>query len=688
MFKDKHIISSLTDKITFLLGKGSDLFFIVLMIVIIGAMIIPIPDWILDILFSLDIGIALSILIASIYIKKSIDISVFPSILLLTTLFRISLNISSTRLILLNGYAGRIIDTFGNFVVGGNFIVGGVVFVIITIVQFVVIAKGAERVAEVSARFALDAMPGKQMSIDADMRAGIIDAEKAKELRSELEKESRFYGAMDGAIKFVKGDAIAGIIITLINIIAGILIGIISKGMSIKESVNIYLILTVGDGLVSQIPALLISSSAGIVTTKVNGNNNYLLSRETIYQIFNSSRNLIIVSFIMMLFSILPGFPFVPFFIISIISGTIAYTMYIKSDKTINKEAKEIVGANRKDLQIVVPILIYMAPELIKCMEYGGNKLLIVKVIDNIRNLLFQQTGVRFPEILVKESVDDDCYVSIYIKELPVYQRRNNVKGSKILSGNEKTSEEKYEYSLVKSKVFNFLSNKLLMIDIKIDEQIKQVMFDIYEVLSKHAYEFIGINEVQEMLDSLEGIYPALVRNAIPKSINLPKLTDILRRLVKEGIPIKDLKTILESIIEYSQIENDPIMLTELVRSSLKRLIIWRFVSCNYNGDRLDAALVCYIIEPKLEMILQDAINHSSAGSYLALEPEISLSIINKCKELFSNNGKQIIIVTQMEIRYFVKKMLEIDFPDIIVLSYQELPNNVKLQPIGRISLE
>lgn len=679
--------SKWVERISYLLRSGSDLIVIILMILIIGVMVISVPTWILDILLSLNIGISVSVLISSFHLRRAVNISTFPSILLLTTLFRISLNISTTRLILLDAYAGRVINAFGNFVVAGNFAVGAVIFIIITVVQFIVIAKGAERVAEVSARFALDAMPGKQMSIDADMRAGIIDAEQAKRMRNELDKESQFYGAMDGAMKFIKGDVIAGIVITLVNMVAGLLIGIISKGMSLADAIRTYLILTVGDGLVSQIPALLISSSAGIIITRISSSNNTFLGQDILHQLFNQPRSLIITSIIMIFFALIPGFPFVSFFLLALIAGTGAFILNAKDDNLKNKEegiaTKQIL---KNDFYSPIPILIEMSSDLMKCFE-KNNEVMIYDIMEKIREVIFRLSGVYIPKIMLKESKLKDNYIlRIYIKELPVFQiggaNNNSFKGEE-RNGEGNISGMDLD---VRKDEMMVLADEILREGIVLSERAKQIVLILCRILNRHTYEFIGINEVQYMVDNLERLYPALVKNTVPKVINLLRLTDVLRRLVKEGISIKDLKSILEALAEYGQTEMDTVMLTELVRTSLGRSIAFKYANYISINGYLHGTIVGYIIETKLEAILQEAVQTSPIGSYLALEPEFSLQFIQHSKELFGSRDEQIIIITQQEIRYFVRKLLELDFPDLVVLSYQELPSDITIQPLGRIS--
>lgn len=687
----------LSKDINKLIGKYSDIILALLIILLITVMVIPIPTWLLDILLAINITTGVSILILSIYISESIKIATFPSILLITTLIRLSLNISSTRLILLNGYAGRVINSFGQFVAGGNYIVGGVVFLIITIIQFIVIAKGAERVAEVAARFVLDAMPGKQMSIDADLRAGLIDIEEAHSRRKKLEKEAQFYGAMDGAMKFVKGDAIAGIIIIVVNIIGGFLIGVIMKKMQLLEALQTYTILTIGDGLVSQIPALIISTSAGLIITKVSADEiETNLGKEISKQILIQPKAYAIVSILLISFALMPGLPTMPFIILSAIIAFIAFNLKKQNKEATNQNDEE---EERKEflefINIVNPILIEVSCSL---NQDNKDRDFFKEAISLIRKKLFNELGIILPPATIKENSElPSGSLKILIKEVPVFEikiRKNKVlvnkdaKELRILGIEVEEGPLLYACSTkalhccwINKKDCHTLKEK--GIQFWEDKDIIKIMIE--DVLRKNAYEFIGVQETQSILENLEKYYPALVNSTIPKLISIHKLTDILRRLIQENISIKDMKSIIEAIAEHAAMENDPIMLTEYVRSSLKRYIAWKYASDN-------SLLMVYLVDPQLEMLIQDNIHQSSTGNFLALDPSISQRIIENARELFNKNSnlnhQPPIFLTQMEIRPFLKRLLNIEFPEAIVLSYQELPSDLQIQPLDKLNIE
>lgn len=687
-----------------LISRYGDIILALLIVLLISMMVIPVPAWLMDILLSLNITIAVSILIISLYISESIRIATFPAILLITTLFRLSLNISSTRLILLDGYAGKVINSFGQFVVGGNYIVGAVVFLIITVIQFIVIAKGAERVAEVAARFTLDALPGKQMSIDADLRAGLIDIEEAHRRRRKLEKEAQFYGAMDGAMKFVKGDAIAGIIIIIVNIIGGLLIGFIMKKMVLLEALQTYTLLTIGDGLVSQIPALIISVSAGFIITRVTSDDfETNLGKEILNQILTQPKAFVIISILLVGFATIPGFPPIPFIILAVATGLVAFNLKKKRKIEASEEKKEKKKEFAELINIVNPVIIEFSQSFL-AEESLNNNIFFKETIYEIRKKLFNELGIILPSAIIRENgyLPPETF-KILIDEVPVLEMklRNNMllvneSADELITLGIKAEEGPLIYNDRAARYFHSS-----WVSKKNKEAVKTAGFQFWEgkeiikiiletILKKNSYEFIGIQETQAMLDNLERYYPALINLTIPKLISVQKLTDILKRLVQDDISIKDMKTIIEAIAEHAPNESDPVMLTEHVRSALKKYIAWKYAE---EGNFLPV----YLIDPHLEMIIQDSIHQSSTGSFLALDPSITQSIIEATRKLLKKNisnkndfvnSKRPIFLTQMEVRYFLKKILTIEFPEIVLLSYQELPPDLQLQPLGKLSIQ
>lgn len=685
--RSSHFTSSLTgvagrffrNPVLFI-SAHPDIILAILVVSMLGMMIVPLPTFLLDLFLTLNITFAMTLLISSLYIPDAISIASFPTLLLLTTLFRLSLNISSTRLILLNGYAGEVINSFGKFVVQGNYIVGGIIFLILTLIQFIVIAKGSERVAEVSARFNLDSMPGKQMSIDADLRTGAINMEDAKRLRRDLERENQFYGAMDGAMKFVKGDAIAGIVITAINIAGGLAIGVIQKGLSAESALKKYTILTIGDGLVSQIPSIVISLSAGIVVTRVashekDGN----IGKEITTQITKYPVALMIVSILLIILSLLPGLPKLPFFLMGCATGLSGYSL-LKNKKN-NLEIKT-TEKKRALPGILQPISIYVP---VKCIQ---NREEFEKGLKYLQDECMLKHGIPLPDpsIIFENTpiltlkIYENTILSILIPEntilIPVSSDQLDnfkipVELPFVLNGT--------ELSFIKKEHCEILKN--LGYPVFEDENI--LFFIIRETLNKNAEKFIGIHEVQGMLDSLSDVYPSLVGEVVPRVISLPQLSELLRRLVREGVPIRNLRLILESIARQNTEQKSIPELTELVRSDLKTEICESL--CNPHRE-----LRVHILSPFLESELMDLISGDGKDRALSLDPEFAQKIFESIGKICLNNGngkEKIIIVTQSELRPFFRNFITRKFPSIIVISYDELDPEFSIHPVGEVAV-
>lgn len=724
-----NLIYSVLDGITARLGgersleninRSSDLVLAVLIIGILSMMIVPLQPFILDYLIAMNMMISVCLLMIALYIPSAVHLSIFPSLLLITTLYRLGLNISTTRQILLKADAGEIIFSFGNYVVGGNFVVGGIIFLIITLVQFIVITKGAERVSEVAARFTLDAMPGKQMSIDADLRAGIIDQDKARSMRLAIQKESQLYGAMDGAMKFVKGDAIAGIVITIINIIGGLIIGSSMYGMPIGDAAQTYSLLSIGDGLVSQIPALMISITAGIVTTRVSSERtDSNLGREISGQLLRQPKALLLASGIAILLSMIPGFPRIPFWVISVLLFLIGYTLFTTTQKKVataagggRKSSKgpssettitgameteveghsAITGGGIDEYALTLPVILetgtWLSEEVRKA-EKGSS--FIDTMIPRMRQALYHDLGVRFPGIHVRvdaPSIEMDEY-SIQLNEVPV------VRG-KVLEGHLLTNEGEENlkrYNLPFTKHVNSLGMPTLWVDQKYQEilvkagvkywkSLEVVILHFSYFFRHYANEFVGIQEVKSMLEFMEQSFPDLVKE-VTRLIPLQKLTDIFRRLIQEQISIKDLRTILEALTEWAQTEKDTVLLTEYVRSSLKRYI-------SYKYSQGQSVLSVYILDPEIEDMVRGAIKQTSAGSYLALDPDAVQLILQGMRNTIAPpppGGQPPVLLTAIDVRRFVRKLIEMEFPDVSVVSYQEIVPEIRIQPLGRIQI-
>ncbi len=688
------------------LNKSSDMILAFFVIVIIMMIVIPVPSIIIDGLIAVNLSITIGLLMVSLYISKAVQLSIFPSLLLITTLFRLGIEISATREILLHAYAGEIIMAFGEFVVGGNFVVGGVIFLIITIVQFIVVTKGAERVAEVAARFTLDAMPGKQMSIDADMRSGVIDANKARELRLALQKESQLYGAMDGAMKFVKGDVIAGIVIAIINIVGGLIIGIFMHDMSALQAAKTYTLLSIGGGLVSQIPSLIIALTAGMVTTRVSSEKaNTNLGKDISNQLLSHPKGLILAALVIFGMAWLKGFPSFLFVTLSVIIGTIGTIYALKEKRLLAKataggpisietdvDGHTIIRGSKDEYTLTLPVILEVGKNLSYLIkqEKGGSAF-IEEMIPKMRHALYQDLGVRFPGVHVRTdspSLAVDEY-SIFLNEVPIM--RGKVLNGFLLTNETEATLKRYNLPFTSSK--NVIGEASLWVDSKYTEVLEKARIKYWTPLDvmilhvSHFYkqfasEFIGIQELRAILEFVEKSFPDLIKE-VTRLVPLQKLTDIFKRLVQEQISIKDLRTILEALSEWAQTEKDTVLLTEYVRSSLKRYI-------SYKYSLGQTILSVYLIDPEIEDMVRGAIKQTSGGSYLALNPDSVQLILHAMRNIIVSvppGGQPPVMLTAIDVRRFVRKLIEGEFPNLPVVSYQEIVPEIRIQPLGRIQL-
>lgn len=691
------------------ISRSSDVALAILVISILGMMIIPMPLALLDLLIALNMTVSVALLMVALYIQSAVQLSIFPSLLLITTLFRLGLNISTTRMILLKADAGQIIFTFGDFVVQGNFVVGAVIFLIITLVQFLVITKGAERVAEVAARFTLDAMPGKQMSIDADLRAGMLDQQAARQKRLDIQKESQLYGAMDGAMKFVKGDAIAGIVITLINIIAGIIIGMLMNDMDAYTAVQTYSLLSIGDGLVSQIPALLISISAGVVTTRVSSEKKGAgLGQDISMQMLGHPKALMLSSGVLLLIALIPGMPKPQFFFLSLSMATLGYLLQYSAaqkqgeasgsleESAVSSDVEGhtiITGGGIDSYALTLPVILEVGKNLSETIKMTKKKGpgFIEHMVPKMRQALYHDLGVRFPGVHVRvdsPSLEDEEY-SIQLNEVPIV--RGKILDKHYLSN--ETEETLQHYNLP----FKQYKNALNMPSLWVEEQNEEIMskagikfWKPMEVLILHlsyffrhyANEFVGIQEVKSMIEFMEKSFPDLVKE-VTRLIPLQKMTDIFKRLIQEQISIKDLRTIMEALGEWAQTEKDTVLLTEYVRSSLKRYISYRY-------SLGQSVLSVYILDPEIEDMVRGAIKQTSSGSYLALDPDSVQLILTAVRNTVSPTppgGQPPVLLTAIDVRRFVRKLIEMEHAHIAVISYQEVIPEIRIQPLGRVQI-
>ncbi len=694
-------------------SRRSDLFLAALLVCIVFMMILPLPTEFVDVVIGINLAIAAILLMVSVYLQDVVDLSSFPSILLLTTLFRLGIEVSTTRLILIQADAGHIVETFGQFVIAGNLVVGLVVFLILTIVNFMVITKGSERVAEVSARFSLDSMPGKQMSIDSDLRAGQIELVEAKRRRNKLEKESQLFGAMDGAMKFVKGDAIAGIIIIAVNMIGGVTIGTLQHGMTVSEALDRYTILTIGDGLVSQIPALFISITAGFIVTRVSSEENRDLGSDIAFQLTGEPRALMVTSAILAIFAIIPGFPTVVFAVLSAVFGAGGYWISLQRKRSSTEARSQempalaAAGAPRGAVPSFPKSADADDGAPVEAVTFALTVPLIVDIASNVRNsirpdkldrevarvrrALYFDLGVPFPGIHLRlnETLREDEY-RIMVNEIPVAAGASRP-GYFIVRDTEANLRmfdipfERGEDFLPNTPSYWVAFKHLQLVEragIQIMTLSNMLTFHLAHVLKSHASEFIGIQETMYLMNQMQKNFSELVREAT-RVLPIISITDVLQRLVSEEISIRDMRTILEALVEWGQREKDPIVLTEHVRSALSRYITHKFSG----GQNVIPA---YLISREIEDAVRGAVRQTSGASYLALSPDVHRQLISSMKNVIGAIGQHAlppVILAPMDIRRFVRKIIEREFPDLAVLSYQELAPNANVQPLERIKL-
>jgi flagellar biosynthesis protein FlhA len=667
-----------------------------LIISIIVIIVVPLSTFLLDFLIVLNITISLVLLLSALYVESPLELSSFPSLLLVVTLFRLSLNISSTRLILgNNGNAGYVIETFGNFVIGGNPVVGLVIFLIIVVIQFIVITKGAERVSEVAARFTLDAMPGKQMAIDADLNAGLIDEKQAKERREEIQRSADFYGSMDGASKFVKGDAIAGIIITLINLVGGIVIGLVISGQPFDQVIDIYTLATVGDGLVSQIPALLISTATGIILTRSGTKGN--LNQEVLKQLFSRYNVMLIAGGALLLLTFIPGLPKPPLLLVGSGLLLIGYRLFAKQqmmDETIREEeAKDKVQPAQEEYEITDyiftdPIVIEFGYNLVPFVDkQRGGKLLDRMVM--IRRQIAIELGIIVPKIRVKDNPNmmPNSYV-IKIKGNDVAE--GEVLTDYFLAMNPEETDEIIDGIETKEPAFGMTAYWIEpeVVDIAemkgytVIDPVSVIATHISEVVKANSHDLLGRQEVKKLVEALEKKYPALVSDIIPEVISMPALHKVLRNLLEEGIKIKSLPTILEIMGDYGRTVPDVDELTEHVRQGMKREITAKFAY----DDRLEILMIA----PELEQRIAETISHTGDKPERTLRPyeiqkftENTLATHNESV----SKGNNPVLVTTPVLRRHVKNLIRQNGSDIDVMSVMEIDNKYDIKVVGSISL-
>ncbi len=680
--------------------NASELMTVVGVIGVLVVMIIPLPSIILDFLLALNITIAITILLIAMYTLKPLDFFVFPSLLLVTTLFRLSLNVASTRLILLHGHegplaAGKVIKSFGSFVVGGNYVVGMIVFIILVIINFVVITKGATRIAEVAARFTLDAMPGKQMSIDADLNAGMIDENEAKQRRLLIAREAEFHGSMDGAVKFVRGDAIAGIIITLVNIIAGFVIGVFQKKMSIMDAAQNYTLLTVGDGLVSQIPALTISTAAGIVVSRAASEGT--LGKDFAKQFLNYPKAIYLAALTVFFFGLIPGLPHISFIVLSILIGAGVYVWGQKEEALKEKtsedqvvEPDEMGPEPVEHLLMIDPLELEVGYGLIPLVdkEQGGK---FLERVRSIRRQFALEMGIVVPPVHIRDNLQlNPSEYQVLLKGVKVagaalmvnhYMAMDPGDSTRKIEGIETTEPA---FNLAAIWIPEAQREEAKLAGYTVVDDVTIMATHLTEILRKYASELLGKQDVQNLLDHLSRSYPKAVEELVPNLLSLGGVQKVLQNLVQERISIRDLLTIVETLADCAMLTKDPDLLTEYVRHKLAR----SFVS-PYVGE--DGLLKLITMAQEVEDALLKGLQQTEhGGTYLSIDPKIADSIIASIKdeaEKAMAKDIQPILLASPTVRRHLKKMVEYFVPSLMVLSQSELLGDIGLKSIGEVSL-
>ncbi len=677
--------------------KVRDLFVLIGIIGIVMMMVVPLPILLLDILLIINISLALIIILVAMNTTDALQFSIFPALLLITTLFRLALNISTTRNILAKAEGGTVIETFGTFVAGGEMIVGFIVFLILVVVQFIVITKGSERVAEVAARFTLDAMPGKQMSIDADLNSGLINEQQAKERREKIEREADFYGAMDGASKFVKGDAIAAIIILIINLLGGFIVGMVVHDMSLVESMSRYSILTIGDGLVSQIPALLISTAAGLIVTRAASEGN--LAHDLSTQIFVNPKLLYIVAATIAILGLFTPIDTITTLTIAAVLAFAAYrlqqSMALKQFEDESMEEEQEIEEVRSPESVVGllkvdPIEFEFGYGLIPLADTQQGGDLLDRII-MIRRQCALELGIVVPVIRIRDNIQlrPNEYV-IKIKGNTVangelllnhYLAMSSGVDDETVTGIETTEPA---FGLPAMWVDESNKERAELAGYTIVDPPSVVATHLTEIIKRHAHELLGRQEAQALVDNLKESYPALVNELIPNQLALGEVQKVLMKLLREKISIRDLVTIFETMADYSSYTKDPDVLTEYVRQALSRQISQQF------SGGTDNTLKVITVGPGLEKRIAESVQQTDQGSYLAMDPTVSQQIYSRVNEQINKlmqMGEQPVILVSPTIRMYLRQLTERVFQDVPVLSYNELEPTIEIQSVGVVNV-
>ncbi len=680
-------------------AKHSDVGLAFGMVVIITVMVIPLPPIMLDLFLAFSITFSMIILMVSIYMKRALEFAAFPSVLLIITLFRLSLNVASTRLILTNGNegthaAGAVIESFGSFVVGGNYVVGAVIFTILVLINFIVITKGSVRTSEVAARFTLDAIPGKQMSIDADLNAGMITEEQARKRRKDLEQEAEFYGSMDGAIRFVRGDAVAGIIITLVNVLGGFAIGVAQQDMSIMDAISVYTILTIGDGLVTQIPALIVSTASGLIVTRAASESD--MGTDIARQFLGHPRAFAISSAVLAFFGMIPGLPHTAFFMLSFMAGAIAYLTYQAEDllamEVEEEEKKKAETPIQEKVESLLPLdtmELEIGYELIPLVDAAQNGELLDR-IKSLRRQFALELGFIVPPLHIRDNLQ------LKPNEYSVLLKGVKIAGGEIwmnhsLAMDPGTGVEPIPGTKTTEPTFGLPA---LWISEANKERAKSAGYTVVDVptvltthvkelIRKHAPELLGRQEVHNLLENFKEQSPKLVEDLVPNVLTLGQVHKILQNLLKEEISIRDLESVLETLSDWGNVTKDTDVLSEYVRQALSRPITKQYMT---DEGKVPVISFTKAIEDKME----ESVKQTPHGAYMALEPIMAQSMIDELKselDKFSMLNYQPILLTSPSIRVHLKRLTERFIPNLVVLSHNEILPTAQVETLSIVNL-
>jgi len=666
--------------------RAGDVLFALAVLAVVGLLVTPLSPACLDVLLALNLGAASTVLVVTLYARSALRFASFPTLLLLTTLYRLALNVSSTRLVLSRGEAGRVIQAFGQVVVQGNYVVGAVIFVILTLVQLLVVAKGAERVAEVAARFTLDALPGKQMSIDADLRAGSIDQAEARRRRRDLERECQLYGAMDGALKFVKGDAIAGVAIVLVNVLGGIAAGAL-RGMDLGAAARRYALLAIGDGLVSQIPALLIAVAAGIAVTRVAAEDDGgSLGGEIGRQLASEPRALWAVSALLGALALAPGLPALPFLALGAAAAGGAATLSRKAVRRAIAGGGPATGAERAragegaGLAAPMPVTVELAPDLLRLAQADGGRFLR-DGMPALREELWHSLGVRLPGVVVRQGSQPPGAWRLLVDDVPVARGTAPVDRAAALAAPDEIAlvgircdpeTDPLSGDRVASIALSDASRASALAPVR--GPVERVLAGVAAALRREAPRFVGIQEVQGLLDALEPSAPALVRE-VGRQLAPALLADALRRLLEEEVSIRPMRAILEAMLEAGGASRNGPALAEACRRALSRHIVQRCTS----GEPLEAL----ILDPAAE----DAVRRSLLGEQAALDPELAAGLLAGLASELRSRPRPPVLLAGTDVRRAVRNLVAPRFPRLPVMSFEELPPELPVRPVGRVGL-